>query len=328
MSGPPSADFRFSTAGRSARDAFDEYQSIFSAGAETARHRPDFHATFAGYQLTRMVVQHRRLAGIRHLRPAALVRRTDFSHFTLTLCVAGSIAAAIDGDERRLVPGEIILSDMTRPGLIQIDRAETITVSVAREIVEAAGGEPRRFSGRVLPRERAAALARYLEGLTRPVPADAPAWLPEEETAARLRAALAPDATDSARRTRARRLLAAHRIIDARLADHQFGSPQLAEALQVSRATLYRLFEPLGGVAAHILDRRLTLLRRLLADNGRATSVASLVASVGLVSESHASRAFLQRFDARPGRFAALSGEMTDAQRAARAMALLPRLLA
>ena len=41
------------------------------------------------------------------------------------------------------------------------------------------------------------------------------------------------------------------RHIDEHLGDPDFGAAQVAEAFGLSRPTLYRLFEPLGGVAAY-----------------------------------------------------------------------------
>ncbi|WP_294356832.1 helix-turn-helix domain-containing protein [uncultured Sphingomonas sp.] len=321
------AGYRFSTAGRQSHDAFDQYHSIFAAGAEATRHADAFEAELTGFEFTRMVVHRRRLVGVRHVRDAAQVRRTDFSHFTLTLCLSGTVAAVVDENERVLLPGEILLCDMTRSGVIQIDGAETITAAVAREVVEAAGGEPRRFNGLILDRARAAPLARHLTALTHPPLLETPTGSPEEEVADRLRDILAGQATAAAQRARARRLLGAHRIIEARLDDPTFDASELASALRMSRATLYRVFEPLGGVAAHLLDRRLTRLRRLLA-NGRGSALAPLVARVGLVSDSHASRVFLDRFGERPGRFATRNREISDAQRAAQAMVIWTGLLA
>ncbi|NTS66847.1 hypothetical protein HRV97_17035 [Sphingomonas sp. HHU CXW] len=194
------AGYRFSTVGRQSHDAFDQYRSIFAAGAETTRHADAFEAELTGYEFTRMVVHRRRLVGIRHVRDTAQVRRTDFSHFTLTLCLTGEVAAIVDEEERVLRPGEILLCDMTRSGVIQIDGAETITAAVAREVVEAAGGEPRRFNGLILGSTRAAPLARYLTALTHPPSLETPTGSPEEEVAERLRDILAGQATAAARR--------------------------------------------------------------------------------------------------------------------------------
>jgi AraC-like DNA-binding protein len=55
-------------------------------------------------------------------------------------------------------------------------------------------------------------------------------------------------------------------MIDAHLADRALGPEFLARHFHLSRASLYRMFEPAGGVAAYILRRRLMRAHRDLTD--------------------------------------------------------------
>jgi AraC-like DNA-binding protein len=75
----------------------------------------------------------------------------------------------------------------------------------------------------------------------------------------------------------------------------------LIRLFHISRATLYRLFEDEGGVAAYILSRRLDRCRAILgASTGRDPSISELAFNHGFVSVAHFSRAFRRRFGIAP----------------------------
>ncbi len=72
------------------------------------------------------------------------------------------------------------------------------------------------------------------------------------------------DETRNVLRLAARRR--AETLLEVHLHDPGFGPLELARLLGLSRSALYRLFEPDGGVAAFIRDRRLRRLCAALAD--------------------------------------------------------------
>jgi AraC-like DNA-binding protein len=96
----------------------------------------------------------------------------------------------------------------------------------------------------------------------------------------------------------------------------------LAGRLGLSRATLYRLFEPFGGVGQYLLHRRILRLRRLLAERDQRASFEVLASQAGFLSESHASRVFLNRFHYRPGLFRRNARHLSDTEHAALCMAI------
>jgi len=76
---------------------------------------------------------------------------------------------------------------------------------------------------------------------------------------------------------------------------------KLCAALNCSRATLYRLFEPEGGVRAYIQERRLRRsAQELLSTAGSGKRICDVAYTWGFVSEAHYSRAFRLRFDMTP----------------------------
>jgi AraC-like DNA-binding protein len=83
----------------------------------------------------------------------------------------------------------------------------------------------------------------------------------------------------------------------------------------MSRAGLYRLFEPQGGVARYIQLCRLQQLRERLDDRAfDDRPLAELAPMVGFSGESHAGRLFKQVFGIAPGayRAASLRGSQTS----------------
>ena len=89
-------------------------------------------------------------------------------------------------------------------------------------------------------------------------------------------------------RATARRAVRDH--IDRHLMDDQLTPEALARLFRMSRATLYRLFDEEGGVAAYILGRRLDRCRAILAANLTGLTIGEIAFSHGY-SEAHFSRA-------------------------------------
>ena len=74
----------------------------------------------------------------------------------------------------------------------------------------------------------------------------------------------------------------------------------IRRALGLSRSALYWLFEPYGGVAAYLLERRLARVRALLADRREHRRISELAFAHGFASEAHFSRAFRRCFGLTP----------------------------
>lgn len=97
-------------------------------------------------------------------------------------------------------------------------------------------------------------------------------------------------------------ILAATRLIDERLMDPDLDAASLMQALGLSRSSLYRAFQAVGGVNAYIRQRRLQLARDVLAARtGPRPTVGEVAQSHGFASDSHFSRAFRAAFGHSPG---------------------------
>ncbi|MGV7032820.1 helix-turn-helix domain-containing protein [Methylobacterium symbioticum] len=287
---------------------FEGYRSLYAGGSDVSATGERFRARVDAHRLGRMIVFDRRLGGVMHSRDGGRVRRDGFDHFTIQLLRSGRFHGGSLGSERLLDPGEVILFDMTCPQRTRADGAHFVTVSLARDLIEAVLPDARRLHGEILPAAAAGLLADLMESLARRAGSLSP------ETAGRTSRALAellagafgaPDALaecahDAAADLRRQR---AETYIEAHLHDPRLDPERVADALALSRTTLYGLFAQSGGVARHILTRRLERLRSALGRPSETRSVTTLTYDHGFTSESHCSRAFRAAFGMPPGRY-------------------------
>lgn len=92
----------------------------------------------------------------------------------------------------------------------------------------------------------------------------------------------------------------ARRLIDGKLASPGLTSDTLCAELGVSRSRLYRLFEPLGGIASYIRRQRLLRIRAALADSMDGRSISRIAGQWGFVDASAFSRTFRHEFGISP----------------------------
>jgi AraC-like DNA-binding protein len=202
----------------------------------------------------------------------------------------------------------MLLLDMARPTRTRIPQARLVTVSLSRELVEAAAGSADRLHGRIIPARTGGLLADFLCSLTQRVAGLSPQAAPGVTRAMvellRLGLGGAAQSSEPARVQIDRlRLAATRRFIVANLADPGLDPDAVAQAAAMSRATLYRVFEPLGGVSRYIQQRRLNRLRAAMLDPMETAPVSRLARTCGFASESHASRSFQKAYGARPAEF-------------------------
>lgn len=92
----------------------------------------------------------------------------------------------------------------------------------------------------------------------------------------------------------------ASKIITKKLADRSLTSHVLCRELGVSRSSLYRIFEPVGGVSNYIRRRRLLKTRDILADSSDRRAISSIAEEWGFMDPSIFSRMFRKEFGITP----------------------------
>ena len=214
------------------------------------------------------------------------------------------------GRRMRVEPGDVAIVDYARPFRSVATDYENLMVILARESVPAAllALEPH---GLVFPRGSGA--ARLIGAAMQEFYAQADDLTVSEAeaaiegivalTTACARARLAGEEADHVKSRRK----AALDYIDAHLGNAQLGPDEIADAANVSRASLYRLLAAEGGIRAVLLKRRLDeALRLLLADNKDEHSLTEIAKRCGFGGTSQFSRAFRARFGAPPRQYLAL----------------------
>lgn len=239
-------------------------------------------------------------------RDARKIAATGLELVLVQIIVDGEDHRRAGRDEVLARPGDVCLLDLTRVSESSTTQCSNLNLAVPRDAFDARDVDLDPLHGLVLRRESAGAqlLKSHAESLMRV----APGLRPEEaygvgratiDLLAGLTLGRGGESTRQAaaetQRTRMRR------FIDANLHDPDLGAELLCRRFGVSRASLYRLFAPLGGVSEHIRNRRLRRVFEALSDPAQPLAMSQLAERHGFTAWSSFSRAFKARFGMTPG---------------------------
>lgn len=237
-------------------------------------------------------------------RGPALLRRSQIDGLNLVINRTATVGE-YDGREAQAMPGALQFRDFGRPSSTRLETVDLMSIMVPRNLAPPPllGAQ---MHGRILSPDLPG--VRLVKGQMRVLIEEA-----DQLTDAALDSAIqslllviarvagietpigAPEM--SAIHGSVRRL--AVDFIEARLkvGDLAFGAAETAAAAGVSRATLYRSFEGIGGVNRYIQDRRLHHARdglRQRRDTNR--SIAEVAWDYGFTSMGHFNRLFRERY--------------------------------
>jgi AraC-like DNA-binding protein len=265
-------------------------------------------AEHLGLMLGGMVLLRRRMYEHGLARGPGHIRKSQVDHYALALSIAQEGPSRHLVDNNRLFEQrthEPLLYDMARPIRMDIKSGTDVTLFVPRDAIDAL--LPRRLDLHgVLPRGAVARLlADHLKLLSERAEALTldEAQLVSRSTLHLIAASLAPMADSMALARPQLEYLLVRRIgsyVDQHLADPGLSVEQLCAAFHLSRTTLYRLLEPVGGVAAFIRERRLSKINELLVASDQRLHLKRLAFDFGFRSATHFSRAFREQFGYAP----------------------------
>ncbi len=231
-------------------------------------------------------------------------RRADTTpdHLVLQLYRSGGFSGEMGGAPVRIARGQVSVCDLRRPLVVQALPSDTLGLTLPRSLLSAAVVD--RLPTRLDPsRERF--LAARIAGLHQRLPSMTAVALPD--VTARLLAALQrlfdpSDAVDAleAPELDADLITLAEWLIAGLLADPDLSPAEIAERLNVSSATLYRAFAPLGGVMAYVWAMRLDAVRVALDQPAERLTLSRIAARHGFKTLAHLSRTFRARYGASP----------------------------
>ncbi len=266
-----------------------------------------FSADLATYNLGSFLIGHSKASPQSFKRDAGLVSAVGVDHLLVQLYVNGDCEFSADGYETRGKTGDIVCFDLSRQMQSRTTDLETISLVVPRQLVRLAPKTFDTLHGAVLDGETSLGilLREHLLSMAKVAPRlGAPdGKLATEVAAVLISAGLSAAVTGQASDTDlvGTGLQAIQSYIERNLVDEHLSAEMIMRHFGLSRSALYRTFEPLGGIAEYIRDRRLNraLLRLSSVGSGRGV-VAKLAYMNGFSNEAAFSRAFRQRFGMNP----------------------------
>ena len=325
----------FTTDPLQGEDRFEAWRASIAVVFDVApleRDAPDhFSASVTGTHLGALLVGDLRFGSQQFSRGAPRVARDGVDHYLVQWYRSGGfVGQHDDGVDMHVRAGDITVFDLGRTQRTYADPSRVLSLVVPREVAGdafASGPQGGDLHGVVLRQGTTlnGLLADYLQSLHRRLPqvtlAEAPSVV--QATTQMLAACLCPS-----RRTMEQAREQVQGVTLARIQQHiarNLGAPLSPELLcrtfGISRSLLYRLFEPLGGVAHYVQQRRLARAFHALANPvNRQLRVAEIASRTGFASEAHFSRAFRAAFGLTPSDVRAMASG-TAAARARLSMA-------
>lgn len=264
--------------------------------------------SFDSYLLPGMMLMHTQASAQQFRRTESAAARDGLDAIGLICWNRGSMLNIKDPDKGNASGHDIHLVDFSRNSLLSTSDFETFGLVIPRHLIEQMGltldnEHLSVLSGRLTTSRM---LRRHIQSLYLEAPAMSvhEASTMTAPTLALLKACLTnrPEAIEQAAPVIQRNLLLEIRqLIDEQLFNPALNADLIAQQLNLSRAGLYRLAEPLGGIQRFIQSRRLKRAFQLLILPFEAPSnLARLAYELGFQSEDTFRRQFKATFGMTP----------------------------
>jgi AraC-like DNA-binding protein len=285
--------------------AFEQsVQDVFSI---TRRSDGDYQLDLIAWHLGTIMLGTFRSSALTFDRSPSLVGSSGLDHFLVQLYVEGGFDGVAGDKPVTVGAGDIVIFDLAQTLQTQASDFSNISLLIPRAFFEPTNSRMDILHGLVLPTGGAIAgmLASYMIALAERITALA---ADEAEVAARSTVALITNLLAASNS----QILSTATItpspisrltteIDRRLRDPDLDADMLAASLGMSRASLYRAFDMMGGIADYIRRRRLTIAATALtAPENRRRKIAEIAYECGFSSESSFNRAFKTAFGMPP----------------------------
>lgn len=271
-----------------------------------ARDTP-FFAKSEIYCLPDVVVSRTKSAAGRYMRTLKTIARTGTDQILVVCYTSGHFMMTTAGKTKRVEAGELAFIDLSQQIVIEAPAVENVSLAVSRRKLETI--LPFLEDAHGFVREEGP-LSRVLRGMmedivimgpTMPIlDARAVAGATIQLVASCLEPlSLQQVETNSGRSTVS--LVAIKAAVEQRLSDPELRPQTLLDEFGITRSTLYRLFESLGGVSAYITERRLHYAFRSMSDTLQPPKrISQLAFELGFSHPSAFTRAFKDLFGMSP----------------------------
>lgn len=284
---------------------------IFEVEAERDVRGSAFAASLDAHMLGPLLLARTRTLAQRWTRSPATIARDGMDHYMIQLYESGHMICEHDRGTTDLAPGGLVVFDLSRQVVSRTDNFCNLSLVLPRPMLEGLLTLPDDQHMRVLHANQpmVALLRDHMCSLKRIAGQVGAAQAQELAPAtAALAAACLNGSLDDlplgpGRPTLRETTLVARakRFIEDNLAHPDLTPARVASATGVSRTRLYDLFEPYGGVAAHIRERRLRRALLVLTDPAAADRpIYDIALDCGFASDATFSRLFRERFGLSP----------------------------
>lgn len=281
---------------------------VFDVSAHDEKSEERFSAHVESFLLDGIVINHCKLGAQRFSRSAGRIARDGIDHYQIHIFLRGSVEMECGARSARAKAGDFVVLDHADTFSSQTTDYEILNLFIPRRRLAPLLKSPDSVHGHVFDSCSSAGrlLRDYIVSLCRVSGSlsltEAPAAAqPLVELVAlamngsRVAAEEPPAIADHAL------LLKAQVFIKENLSLPSLGPELVAHAVGVSRARLYRLFEPCGGIACYVREMR---LRRAFTDLASPASnhrqIADIAYAWGFADAAHFSRCFRARFGVSP----------------------------
>lgn len=292
-----------------APDSFEGFKAMVSPMFNVTRLHPDlpFGARVTTTFLPDIYLTSTEAGATRYERDAKTIAQTGTDAIVVLVYPTGGFTLTIDDRTEYVGSNEILFFDLQRPMAIQAERVDNISMVISRQRLEAFTSSVKDIHGLVLKsgamRDLLLSHMQACVKLGARVPTADAAVI--SDLSIRMVAASWNSVSRHTSTTETQTGLASladiKPFVENHLGDPDLGPALLIKEFSLSRATLYRLFEPIGGVAAYIQERRMNRAFQML--TGPASGkprIKQLALELGFAHASAFSRAFKSRFGVSP----------------------------
>ncbi|NJC09616.1 helix-turn-helix domain-containing protein [Polymorphobacter fuscus] len=242
------------------------------------------------------------------VRDPQVIARIGVDHFHIQYYRSNGFAMTVDGVERWVAAGDVCMLDLSRPVTLRTEGIDNLSAIVDRNLLAPLLADAGEVHGTILRRDSEAGIAvrEHLDDLWRQAPALTVAQgLDLSRSTAALLAAVIRANAEYRAATRAElrksQFRAICRRIDRHIAEPRLGPAMLVRDFHVTRPTLYRMFEPHGGIGRYILCRRLTGVFLDLSDPALSDrKIDAVLHDWGFANHTAAGRAFRKAYGMTP----------------------------
>lgn len=297
--------YHFGTTHLRRQDQFEAWTEItgsLAANDPPGGPKAGFEARLSGWNLGQIVLAEAAMPPSTFSRVGSHLRMDPVDQWWLSAPKSGY---AIAENGIRTGRGQCRVRALHRPFRGKHRRIEVIGVFIPRDFLpDAAAAMDQLHEANMRP-ELGALLSDYLMSLQRQLPSLQVEHLPAvlEATRAIITACAVPDpdtivaASTAIHATQVER---ARQLIRRQLLSPELGVDELCRSLGVSRSSLYRSFEPLGGVMKYIRSARLLDAHQALTNSADTRTIHEIAAERGFMDPGEFSRAFRREFGYSP----------------------------